>query len=57
MKIGDYLVSKGLLTAAQLQAALAKQAADPGKKFGEICIAEGFIDAAKFEAAFQECPK
>ena len=54
MKIGDFLIEKGLITADQLAAALAAQQAEPDKKLGELLVAAGALSAAAFEAAFAE---
>lgn len=50
--IGDTLVSKGVITADQLAAALAEQAKS-GIKLGEAIIKLGFATADKIEAALK----
>ncbi len=49
IRIGDYLVSKGLITEEQLMKVLEKQKESQGsKRFGEVIIELGFISESKF---------
>ena len=50
--LGDTLVSKGVITQAQLDEALKDQAAS-GKKIGEVLVAKGFCTAAQIDAALK----
>ncbi|MBR2282814.1 MAG: Flp pilus assembly complex ATPase component TadA [Ruminococcus sp.] len=51
-RIGDYLVSQGLLTEDQLRIALEKQKeAGSGKKFGDVVAELGFMNEVKFTQA------
>lgn len=49
MPLGDNLMKKGLISQAQLDAALEKQKAQPGKRLGEILVAEGLVTAKQVE--------
>ena len=47
IRIGDYLVSKGLITEEQLMKVLEKQKESQGsKRFGEVIIELGFISGS-----------
>jgi type IV pilus assembly protein PilB len=43
LRIGEVLVDKGLLTAAELERALAKQRGSPGKRLGAILLEEDLV--------------
>jgi hypothetical protein len=49
--LGDDLIKKGLITQAQLDAALAAQASNPGKKIGELLVMTGALSQADLDAA------
>lgn len=51
MPLGETLVSRGLISQAQLQQALDEQKTHPGEKLGEILIRLGFITQAQVESA------
>lgn len=44
LRIGEFLVSIGVMTEEQVKTALAEQAKTPEKLFGQIAIEMGFID-------------
>ena len=44
MKMGDYLVSVGVLSENQVNAIVKKQSSGDGRKFGEIAVSEGFME-------------
>lgn len=48
MKIGEMLISEGIINQKQLDEALAAQKKEPGKKIGEILLELGYIDIEKF---------
>jgi hypothetical protein len=43
MKMGDYLVSVGLLTEKQVADVIQKQKEGDARKFGDIAVAQGFM--------------
>lgn len=49
MPLGENLLKKGLIVQAQLDSALEKQKAQPGKRLGEILVAEGLVTAKQVE--------
>ncbi|MFO1469756.1 MAG: hypothetical protein U1F27_01795 [Turneriella sp.] len=51
MALGENLIAKGLLTQAQLEAALAKQKESPGMRIGEILVQLGYVTKEQVEAA------
>ena len=48
MKVGEMLIQEGLISQAQLEAALEAQKGAPGKKLGEILMEQGAIDVENF---------
>jgi len=44
MKIGEYLISINVLTAKQVSAVLESQKSGDNRKFGEIAVANGFME-------------
>lgn len=51
MAIGENLIAKGLITKAQLDAALAKQKETPGERIGEILVKLGYVTKEQVESA------
>lgn len=51
MALGENLIAKGLLTPAQLEAALAKQKESPDLRIGEVLVGLGFVTKEQVEAA------
>jgi bacteriophage N4 adsorption protein B len=51
MALGENLIAKGLLTQAQLDAALAKQKETPGERIGEILVKLGFVTKDQVESS------
>ena len=43
LRLGEVLVSEGLATDAEINAALAKQKNQPGKRLGEVLVASGIV--------------
>ncbi len=54
MRIGDYLVEKGLLTEENLMKVLAKQKESKGRMFGDVIIDMGLISDKDFAKALGE---
>lgn len=48
MKIGEMLISEGIITTEQLDKALAIQKDNPSQMIGEILLELGYIDVDKF---------
>ncbi len=44
MRIGDYLVSIGILTKSQVSEVLKMQSEGDKRKFGEIAVSQGFME-------------
>lgn len=44
MRIGDYLVSVGILTKSQVSDVLKMQSEGDKRKFGEIAVSQGFME-------------
>lgn len=44
LKIGEYLVSVGILNSEQVEAVLSAQKAGDTRKFGEIAVSMGFME-------------
>jgi len=44
MRIGDYLVSIGILTKSQVSEVLKIQSEGDKRKFGEIAVSQGFME-------------
>ena len=44
MRIGDYLVSVGVLTESQVSEVLRLQKEGDKRKFGEIAVSQGFME-------------
>ncbi len=53
MAMGETLVSKGIITADQLNKALEEQKSNSSSKLGEILVKLGFTTADKIEAALK----
>lgn len=51
--IGRLLLEGGVLTMRQVMQVLALQGESPGLRFGELAIAQGFLDTAQLEAALR----
>ncbi len=51
MALGDNLISKGLITKEQLEAALEKQKKEPDKRLGAVLIAMGLVTEAQISAS------
>ncbi len=49
MPLGENLVKKGLVSQAQLDAALEKQKSQPGKRLGAILVEEGIVTEKQVE--------
>ncbi len=54
MKMGDYLVSIGVLTEAQVNLVMQLQKDGDTRKFGEIAISKGFMEESSIKK-FNEC--
>lgn len=52
MKLGEHLVSRGLLSSEELERCLAKKEA--GKRIGDVLIEEGCLDEATLREAVEE---
>lgn len=53
MKLGEVLISKGLIKEEQLKKALELQNSNPGKKLGEILVEAGFITQSVLDNALK----
>src|SRR5581483_7607683 len=42
-RLGDLLIKAGLITRAQLEAAITAQAVDPARRLGEILVSRGYV--------------
>ncbi|HTX73782.1 MAG TPA: hypothetical protein VMC79_13210 [Rectinemataceae bacterium] len=51
MLLGELLVSKGLLSAQQLEKALSEQKQSGGEKLGEIVVRLGYVTKEQIDAA------
>lgn len=49
MPLGENLLKKGLVTQAQLEAALEAQKTQPGKRLGTILVEKGFVTEKQVE--------
>jgi hypothetical protein len=49
--LGDRLMEKGLITAAQLESALAEQTKNPAERLGDVLVRLGFVTRAQIEGA------
>jgi hypothetical protein len=57
MKVGDFLVRKGLISPAQLESALAAQQAGSEKKIGRLLVDAGALTNEQLMAALVEFQK
>lgn len=51
MALGENLIAKGLLTQAQLDAALAKQKESQGVRIGEVLVSLGYVTKEQVESS------
>ncbi|MCX7023531.1 MAG: hypothetical protein NT080_02795 [Spirochaetes bacterium] len=51
MQLGEILIGKGIITAAQMETALAEQKKNPGERIGAILLKLGYVTEAQVKAA------